>query len=487
MKKWLLMSCAFIAGSGCAFKGDVHRMGVDYNSTIANTANDLTLLNVIRAKDYVPLHFTSLGAIRGKIGLNAGTSVGSTVQGDATTTTNSAADGLSTVVAEGVESLTPGLSASLNTGPDFDIAVHDTQEFYQGISTAVPAETIAHFLYQGARSDFISFLLVQRVNFTAHEDFSTTDAEGKPVEYKKGEVIHSIDTSPHAPSAAEFAKLIRCFELSPVAEKGAPVSLATAARLDKVELKDLALLDGKKLDLAGGAMTRQGDADSKVMIQRVGESSDSLKLFLYDEADPDACALSTRFKIELTGEQVTDGGNPDDHKDVLRVTRGRLLQAALPSIATDTEKTAALGSLMSKPHRRPESGPGSKGPTIYPAGSAYPVDVSFVFRSVEGIFQFVGDYIRTDDDPKLTLPYWIEGRGEKVRRRLFDVWETKPANAFVLASARHLGRTYYVLKTDRDDENYRYTMSVLGLLQQLTNLQKKSSDKPSTQSVRVLN
>jgi hypothetical protein len=112
--------------------------------------------------------------------------------------------------------------------------------------------------------------------------------------------------------------------------------------------------------------------------------------------------------------------------------------------------------------------------------------VEFVFRSVQGVFDFLGDYIRTDDDSG-GVPYWVERKAKTDGSRIFDVAETRPSGALVLASARHLGRTYYVLKNDRDDEGYRYTMRVIGLLQQLINLQKKATDKPSTQSVRVLN
>src|SRR5688572_33146174 len=55
-RTWGMMRCLFMAASAvlvsaCAFPGQVQRIAIDYNEAVANTSNELTFLNIVRARE----------------------------------------------------------------------------------------------------------------------------------------------------------------------------------------------------------------------------------------------------------------------------------------------------------------------------------------------------------------------------------------------------------------------------------------------------
>jgi hypothetical protein len=448
--KSILLVCLLGTTAGCAFKGDVHRMSVDFNGAVANTANELTLLNVIRAKDYQPLHFSSFSLVRGSISFQGSAGTDASLKGRQTTTKTDAARNIATDVVNGVDTFTPKFGAQLTSGPSFDIAVYDTQEFYQGILTSLPPSTVAHYLYQGWRSDLISYLLVQRVNYRARETF-TVGSGANAITYRKGDIVRSIETAPHGDGAEEFKELVKCFELQPVAEQPPAVPLAPASRLAEVKISELALLDGKSLDLEG-TMSANPANDTAVMVRRVRPGRDSLRLFLIDKSQAGECGGRTGFALATNSDGTPSlQASNDSHDDVVTVNRGYY---SLTGGTSAEERLKRVEDLQN-------------------AKTRVPVNVEFVLRSVEGVFAFLGDYLRSDDDQRNV--YQVEGQ------RIFDVREGNPP-ARVFASAALGGRRYFITP----DESNRQSMQVIALLQQLVNLQKKSTDKPATQAVRVL-
>jgi hypothetical protein len=104
-----LIAVAFL--SGCSMSQDIGRHSVAYNGTVEQATNAVLVLNVLRARDRMPLYFTAIGAIHGSL-------------------TASAALGydLSAVANNAV---LPALFGS--TSPSFDIAPLDRQEFARGL------------------------------------------------------------------------------------------------------------------------------------------------------------------------------------------------------------------------------------------------------------------------------------------------------------------------------------------------------------------
>jgi hypothetical protein len=58
----LLLSVA-----GCSFQQKIAQNALDYNYSIEDAHNRLTLLNILRAKDRRPMYFTRLGQVTGNL------------------------------------------------------------------------------------------------------------------------------------------------------------------------------------------------------------------------------------------------------------------------------------------------------------------------------------------------------------------------------------------------------------------------------------
>ena len=106
---------AALLSPGCSLGRDIARHSVDYNTTVERATDSVLLLNVLRARDRVPLHFSAIGAIHGSLGLSAG--FGYDLTGAS------------------VNGTLPAILGS--TSPSFDIGPLDRQEFARGISRPI--------------------------------------------------------------------------------------------------------------------------------------------------------------------------------------------------------------------------------------------------------------------------------------------------------------------------------------------------------------
>jgi len=52
-------------------QGTVERLTVEYNTAAAQMANELTLLNIIRAEEDLPIYYTSISRLTGSVQLTA--------------------------------------------------------------------------------------------------------------------------------------------------------------------------------------------------------------------------------------------------------------------------------------------------------------------------------------------------------------------------------------------------------------------------------
>ncbi|HWV61640.1 MAG TPA: hypothetical protein VN034_13340, partial [Sphingopyxis sp.] len=163
-----------LALAGCAFGPQMQRVAIDQNAMIADTANELMVVNILRARNREPLHFTSIAKATGSATLSGTVSGDVAIQGaTAAETTGSTGSLTSTTTTPGVEVFTPALEASIVTGSNLDIAVFDTQEFYQGITTSLTSSQVAHYLHQGWPPELLMYLMIESVEFVpAPEDGS---------------------------------------------------------------------------------------------------------------------------------------------------------------------------------------------------------------------------------------------------------------------------------------------------------------------------
>lgn len=418
-------SLAF-ALAGCAFGPQMQRVAIDQNTMIADTANELTLVNILRARDREPLHFTSIAkatgsaTLNGKAGSNVAIRGGSPVE---KTGSNGAL--VETVTTPGVEVFTPALEASITTGSTLDIAIFDTQEFYQGITTSLTSSNIVNYLHQGWPPELLMYLMIESVQFT-------------PAGSSTAEVAWSND--PENPDAMhDFADFVKDHPFVVTARAEKTEYVAPASDFAGSKLADFLQLDGKKFsiverDLGGGVKTR--------WLARTSGGGDDVTIKLSEKApDKDAaCVAATR---------------PEDSSGPPRPAY-KLFSIDSP-LGPDDASIIAQGS-------QTDGGKCTKG------------SFQITLRSAEGIIYYLGETLRQGS----TMPQIPNRRGSSVP--LLVVADSRPKEVFI--HARYRGRNWFVphdpgIATSR-------TSQVVALVQQLVNLQKLSKDKPTTQSIRVL-
>src|SRR6266568_7985485 len=134
------ISIAIILG-GCSYAGVISRESREYNGTVEDATNILTITNVLRAKERLPLYFAALSAIRGAL---------------------TQAESFSLPVPFGPGKIATGkhftitLAGSVTNAPGFDIATLDTQAFTSGILNPIPL-AVAQFYWD--RNDYPKWLL----------------------------------------------------------------------------------------------------------------------------------------------------------------------------------------------------------------------------------------------------------------------------------------------------------------------------------------
>lgn len=131
-----------VALCGCSAAPIIGFHAADYRQTEATAGDSQLLLNILRAKDDLPIHFADLAIIHGSIQLTAGSSATIPFANLAGSMTPS--------------SLSPTLGAQ--TQPTFDVSTLDTQDFTRGMLTPVDPNIIKQLFDQGIDPRIIMIL-----------------------------------------------------------------------------------------------------------------------------------------------------------------------------------------------------------------------------------------------------------------------------------------------------------------------------------------
>ena len=144
VKPCLVMICVMLCG--CTSSLHVANDGIEYSRAAEDAANRELLLNVVRAKERRPLRFTAFTKFAGSRRLTVGSGeLGLNFGDDA-----------------GNATLAP--SVSIETGPNYDVTVLGSREFYNGIVTPVSADLLNYFIAQGFPRVLVAYLFIRRVN-----------------------------------------------------------------------------------------------------------------------------------------------------------------------------------------------------------------------------------------------------------------------------------------------------------------------------------
>lgn len=138
-------ACVALACASCSFSSYVAAHPVEYNAAAAEARDKLILLNILRAAQGYPMQFSALSQVRGNLRSNGELSIGGAV--------NEAAN----------DTLTLGVSSSIQSNPSFDVSILDTAKFMRGILTPVSLDTLHTLADQGWRSQQLAYLLVEEV------------------------------------------------------------------------------------------------------------------------------------------------------------------------------------------------------------------------------------------------------------------------------------------------------------------------------------
>ena len=135
----LLAALAVAALSGCALGGTISEHSLAYNQTVEASTDTQLVLNVLRARDNAPMHFTTIGGIHGAVTLSAGLGYDlNSVNG----------------------SVAPALLAS--SQPSFDISPLDRQEFARGLIRPSDSALLRLLTDRGLPDAVLLHLLVSR-------------------------------------------------------------------------------------------------------------------------------------------------------------------------------------------------------------------------------------------------------------------------------------------------------------------------------------
>jgi hypothetical protein len=216
--KRILIAIAILGLTACTtFEPPFQSASVHYNRVIADTNNELILLNVIRAKEREPMYFTAVSQMRGSLTLSGTTGLSADFPEDGFTSVKSFEDSesiasrtigkLTETAANSSRTIKPSVSATIATNPSFDYQVLDTQKFYNGIMASIPPSLLASYLRQGWRDTLLMALTVEKVEFYKVSDEGDTAPDT---------LIATVQNDPIGMPKQDFGYFLRCFKTAPI-------------------------------------------------------------------------------------------------------------------------------------------------------------------------------------------------------------------------------------------------------------------------------
>jgi len=130
--------------AGCSLSQPIARSAIDYNEAVETAANALLLRNILRARDEMPLHFTTMPQIRGSLNLGINQ------------------PGLSIPLAGGLGSML-GIGIAGGVSPSFDVSALDTQDFTRGLLDPLEPPIFRYYLERGYSEELLLLLLFSSV------------------------------------------------------------------------------------------------------------------------------------------------------------------------------------------------------------------------------------------------------------------------------------------------------------------------------------
>jgi len=135
--------------SACSLSPVINHQALDYFQANDLAANQIILLNILRAKEGAPLHFSELSQIRGQL----------TVAASASTTLPYGPVSHATQLVRKLGTF----GVTISSAPSFDISSLDTKDFTDGVMTPISPQTAEFFLDEGIDYRMVLMLLVSGI------------------------------------------------------------------------------------------------------------------------------------------------------------------------------------------------------------------------------------------------------------------------------------------------------------------------------------
>jgi hypothetical protein len=500
-----LASISALSLTGCAFKSRTTGMAVEYNDFVAQTTNRQTLLNVLRAREREPMHFTSFAVVRGTVRGQGTAELSATLAADtAQTVVKSITKGAErtdeNTQTDNANGLSPTARASLQvtTGTDFDIAVNATDDFYRGILGPLKESVVVHFLRQGFPADLLSHLTIGELRFYAvfkkkvGNEWKDINQKGEVLQTGQEKYGHTlvavIRNTPYDPSEARaFEEALRCRQLTYVIDRRDKRSIGfhSISDLSSVAPELLARVKGEP-DGSTYSYNISDGTDFRLALSEQRDCKDAV-VTLVKHATPRIADFAKDLKD--SGVTLAPETPPDPNSPLALARQSPLKSLRMSSVHDDTSPSEGIAwtgntefeakdffQPLLKKHR-------------IPADYTADLVIETTLRSVEGILYYLGEYVRKPGvSPKLYGPPCQAGVAAAPCVPILVVTGKGDAPGPILADVSYRGRRYAVpLSGAEINREAGRSSQTISLVQQLLNLHRSSKDLPVTPVVRVAN
>lgn len=437
----IALTMLLCASTGCAFRPQVSGMAVEYNEFVAEATNRQTVVNILRARSREPLHFTSFSKVLGTARVEGTAGLDLAANGNGGEQLPGGGSFATSKRTLGATNWTPKLGVRINSGTDFEIGINATDDFWKGITTPVAPATIVHLLRQGWERDLISYLFVQKIDFAGR----ISDPSGKVVATLPLRVLRNAPD--YEWTVAPFTSLVQCrtlyYGLSETAER------------------------------SEFAITFSENMEVSESIRR--EACRSFEQGLRDEFQKGLQTQNVRLP-ELAQQQMS---HPPSARTATDADPFRGRANYLSGASTGSNATLPNGAGFTATNYFQD---------LVPAGYKTELLIDVSMRSVEGMINYLGEYVRKVNERPLAYGRCDDGQ----YRQCIPLIVIKPAdeagNVEPFISVEYKGQRYIVPLSGEDIRTGAgYSSQVIGLVQTMLNLHRSAEDLPSTPLVRVIN
>lgn len=464
--------------SGCTLSGALKSDAVSYDDVIEETTDKFLVVNILRARDKAPLHFSDIPLIHES--LQATASLSPTVPFGSSPAPSSTRKSATATV-------------SVQSSPTFDLNHLDTKDFVTGIASPIDAKFVKYWLDRRLDPRIVLFLFFSSVDIIDTQNHVSIRIENAPrdsipaareeLEWEHG---NASSKAPPAPcrAKADFQRYMKLINQLPHLYAMAYTErqvVADDVAIKPGDLADFLALDQSKFDLAFDATTKKYTIYALSAAPKIALCSGPISITrdAGGKTGPKRSDLCARPLVDISSKSRAEAKDPETKKVYF---------------AKDENSPTSFCSVF-------DGVTAELAPSLPAKASATQGDVhrkyelQFNIRSVGEMIQFLGDLLAYQDAIRPYMP----------SKRLNDPvtlnWcGDAPANAgepcseggvlFTAAAdpltARFSGtyrtETFAIANSSLDD----HSLEVLSVLHQLVDLNKSATDVKTTPFVQVI-